>query len=126
VFQFLKVEEQLPRHFRSVQNLPPIPFEFPHPPRRRRLNTASYFEPTGSSEFVREPDSTENMASTSSDIRVEDLQAEGFVRPFNPPLLGVDTPVLVKIPDPRVQVDTLFQISKGLVKYDMAPIIEEV
>ena len=89
------MEEQIPRRSRRVQNLPPIPFEFSPSLRRRRLNTTGSFKPTGSSKFLGEPDSAENMASTPDDTRDGDLEIKGFVRPFNPPLTGAEAPVLV-------------------------------
>lgn len=57
---------------------------------------------------------------------MEDLQAEGFVRPFNPPLTEDNTPVVVQIPDLGEREDTSYHISRGLVMDDLAPTIEEV
>jgi len=61
------------------------------------------------------------VASTPITTRVEDIQAEGFVRPFNPPLTGINTLVVVQIPDRRERAYTLYCISRGLVMDDLTP-----
>jgi len=98
VLQFLKVEYQLLRRSRRIQNLPLSTFELPPPPRRRRIDIAGYFEPVGSTDFFGEVYLTENIAYAPITTRIEDLQVEGFVRPFNPPLARVNTLVLVQFP----------------------------
>ena len=120
------MEEHVPRHSRRVQNLPPIPFEYPPPPRRRRLNTAGSFEPSGSSNLIGEPDSSETMASAPENTGIRNLEAEGFVRPFNPPLTEGDPSVVVQIPDSRVRADTSYRASQGLVQDDTAQAAEMV
>lgn len=120
------MEEKVPRRSRRVKNLPPIPFEYPPPPRRRRLNTTSSFEPYGSSDIVGELDSIETMASAPKDTRIRDIEAEGFMRSFNPPLTGVEGPVVVQIPDPRVTANTSYHVFQGLTQDDMAPVAEMV
>ena len=105
------MEEQFPRRSRRVQNLPPIPFEFLPPPRRCILNTAGSFEPTGSSEIVGELDSTETMASSPEDTRIRDLEVDGFVRSFIPPLTRAEGPIVVQIPDPWARAYTSYHVS---------------
>jgi len=123
---FFKVEYHLLHRSRRIHNLPPVTFEPPPPPRRRKINAAGSFEPNDSIDFIGEPIPKENIASAPETTRVEDLQAKGFVRPFNPPLTGVNTPVVVQIPNPEERADTSYHISRGLVMDDLAPLVEEI
>jgi len=118
----LKVEDQLPHRSRRIQNLPPVTFEPPPPLRRRRIDATSSFEPAGLINLVGEPDPKENMAFAPITMRVEDLQVEGFVRHFNPPLNGDNTAVVVQILGPREHVDNSYRISRGLVMDDLEPL----
>jgi len=121
-----KGEDHLLHRSRRIQNLPPITFEPPLPPKRRRINVAGYFEPTGSIDLVGEPDPKEKIASAPITTWVEDIQVEGFVRPFNPPLTGDNTLVVVQIPNLEERAYTSYCISRGLVMDDLTPIVEEV
>lgn len=97
MLQFLKVEYHLPHGSRRIQNISSVTFESPPPPQRQRIDITGSFEPIGSGE----PDLTGNISSAPITTRIEYLQAEGFLRPFNPPLTRTNTPVVVKIPNQR-------------------------
>ena len=80
-----------------MQNLPPlITLEPPPPPQRRRLDTDGSFEPIGVSEFLGEPELRANHFYFNT-VDIEDLQADEFVRNFNPPLTKLNNPVIVQV-----------------------------
>jgi len=115
---------QLPHRSRRIQNIPPVTFEPPQPPRRRILDIAGYFEIIGSIDFFGELDLTKNIASALITMRVEDIQTKGFVTPFNPILTRDNTPVVVPIPDPGERANTLYRICRGLVMDELTPTVE--
>lgn len=123
VQQHLKVEDQLPHRSKRIQNLPLATFEPPLPPQRRRIDITGFFKPTGLIDIFGEQDLTRNIVSAPITTKIEDLQAKGFVIPFNPPLTKTNILVVVQIPDQREQVDTSYHIFRGLVMDDLAPTI---
>ena len=61
---------------------PPLPTQI------HRLNIVDSFEPIGSTNLISELERVITNTSTLEVTRVEYLQVEGFVRPFNTPLTG--------------------------------------
>ena len=91
-----------------------------------RLDTTGSFEPSGSSNLIGEPDSSETMAYAPENTGIRNLEAEGFMRPFNPPLTKGDPSVVVQIPNSWVRVDTSYHASQGLVQDDTTQAAEMV
>jgi hypothetical protein len=75
--------------------------EPPPPPLRRRLDQEGSFETTRPQEIV--PDPIPRGDTFSPEVtRISDLEAEGFIRPWNPLITDLSMPVLVQIVPPEV------------------------
>jgi hypothetical protein len=97
------VVDQPPHRSRRIQGLPPEEVEVnpPPPPLRCRLDQSNTFVPTGLVEtLIMEP--TEINVYEPEVVMVTDLGDEEFAPPFNPPLTGPYTPVLMQVPPPRL------------------------
>ena len=71
---------------------PPLPTQI------HRLNIADSSEPIGSTNLINDLELVVTNTSTLEITRVEYPQVEGFVRPFNIPLIGSNHQFLIQVP----------------------------
>jgi hypothetical protein len=96
------VVDQPPHRSRRIQGLPPEKEELnpPPPPLRHQLDQSDTFVLIGLVETI-DMKPIETNASSLEVVTISDLGVKDFTHPFNPPLTGPDTPVVVQILAPR-------------------------
>ena len=97
-------------------------------------NTSGSFETTGLIDVLRKLGPIMNNNTTSHTTTVEDLQAEGFAIPFNPPLTRIHDPILVqvspfgepKLTEYRITSDFIMDNTREGLRYIFTPTLDIV